>query len=218
MSFALPKRLIAPLKVIVFLLSLLPLARIAYAVVLDPISLGANPAETILHMSGDWVIYFLLITLAITPVRKLTGWNDVIKFRRMMGLYACFYACVHFLSYIGFDRLFDLSDMTREIVKRPFILVGFAAFVLLVPLAITSTRGWVLRLGGARWSALHKLVYPIAVLGIVHYWWLVKRDITWPLVFALVLTVLLAYRGFRRNGRDQSLQGCGGSGRDVEES
>ena len=145
MSFALPKRLIAPLKVIVFLLSLLPLARIAYAVVLDPISLGANPAETILHMSGDWVIYFLLITLAITPVRKLTGWNDVIKFRRMMGLYAFFYACVHFLSYIGFDRLFDLSDMTREIVKRPFILVGFAAFVLLVPLAITSTRGWVLR-------------------------------------------------------------------------
>ncbi len=201
MSFALPKRLIAPLKVIVFLLSLLPLARIAYAVVLDPISLGANPAETILHMSGDWVIYFLLITLAITPVRKLTGWNDLIKFRRMMGLYAFFYACVHFLSYIGFDRLFDLSDMTQEIVKRPFILVGFAAFVLLVPLAITSTRGWVLRLGGARWSALHKLVYPIAVLGIVHYWWLVKRDITWPLVFALVLTVLLAYRGFRRGGK-----------------
>ena len=201
MSFALPKRLIAPLKVIVFLLSLLPLARIAYAVVLDPISLGANPAETILHMSGDWVIYFLLITLAITPVRKLTGWNDVIKFRRMMGLYAFFYACVHFLSYIGFDRLFDLSDMTREIVKRPFILVGFAAFVLLVPLAITSTRGWVLRLGGAIWSALHKLVYPIAVLGIVHYWWLVKRDITWPVVFALVLAVLLAYRGFKRGGR-----------------
>ena len=166
----------------------------------DPLSLGANPAETILHRSGDWVIYFLLLTLAITPLRQLTGWKDAIKFRRMMGLYAFFYACVHFLSYIGFDRLFDLSDMAREIVKRPFILVGFAAFVLLVPLAVTSTRGWVLRLGGARWLALHKAVYPVAVLGIVHYWWLVKRDITWPLVFALVLAVLLAYRGFRRGG------------------
>jgi len=201
MSYALPKSWIAPLKAIVFALSLVPLARIIYAILFDPISLGANPAETILHMSGDWVIYFLLITLAITPLRKLTGWNDLIKFRRMMGLYAFFYACVHFLSYIGFDRLFDLSDMAREIVKRPFILVGFAAFVLLVPLAVTSTRGWVLRLGGARWSALHKAVYPIAILGIVHYWWLVKRDITWPVVFALVLAVLLAYRGFKRGGR-----------------
>jgi sulfoxide reductase heme-binding subunit YedZ len=201
MSYALPKSWIAPLKLCVFALSLVPLARIIYAIVFDPISLGANPAETILHMSGDWVIYFLLITLAITPLRKLTGWNDLIKFRRMMGLYAFFYASVHFLSYIGFDRLFDLSDMAREIVKRPFILVGFAAFVLLVPLAVTSTRGWVLRLGGARWSALHKAVYPIAILGIVHYWWLVKRDITWPVVFALVLAVLLAYRGFKRGGR-----------------
>ncbi|NBQ38851.1 MAG: sulfoxide reductase heme-binding subunit YedZ [Alphaproteobacteria bacterium] len=201
MSYALPKSWIAPLKAIVFALSLVPLARIIYAILFDPISLGANPAETILHMSGDWVIYFLLITLAITPLRKLTGWNDLIKFRRMMGLYAFFYACVHFLSYIGFDRLFDLSDMAREIVKRPFILVGFAAFVLLVPLAVTSTRGWVLRLGGARWSALHKAVYPIAILGIVHYWWLVKRDITWPVLFALVLAVLLAYRGFKRGGR-----------------
>ena len=201
MSYALPKSWLSPLKAIVFALSLVPLARIIYAIVFDPISLGANPAETILHMSGDWVIYFLLITLAITPLRKLTGWTDLIKFRRMMGLYAFFYACVHFLSYIGFDRLFDLSDMAREIVKRPFILVGFAAFVLLVPLAVTSTRGWVLRLGGARWSALHKAIYPIAILGIVHYWWLVKRDITWPAVFALVLAVLLAYRGFKRGGR-----------------
>ena len=201
MSYALPKSWIAPLKAIVFALSLVPLARIIYAILFDPISLGANPAETILHMSGDWVIYFLLITLAITPLRKLTGWNDLIKFRRMMGLYAFFYASVHFLSYIGFDRLFDLSDMAREIVKRPFILVGFAAFVLLVPLAVTSTRGWVLRLGGSRWSALHKAIYHIAILGIVHYWWLVKRDITWPVVFGLVLAVLIAYRGFKRGGR-----------------
>jgi len=203
MSSSLPKHWIAPLKGLVFLAALVPLARIIYAIALDPISLGANPAESILHMTGDWVIYFLLITLAVTPLRKLTGWNDLIKFRRMLGLFAFFYACIHFLSYIGFDRLFDLSDMAREIVKRPFILVGFAAFVLLVPLAITSTRGWVLRLGGARWSALHKAIYPIAILGVVHYWWLVKRDITWPLVFAVVLAGLLAYRivkrGVKRN-------------------
>ena len=203
MSSSLPKHWIAPLKGLVFLAALVPLARIIYAIALDPISLGANPAESILHMTGDWVIYFLLITLAVTPLRKLTGWNDLIKFRRMLGLFAFFYACIHFLSYIGFDRLFDLSDMAREIVKRPFILVGFAAFVLLVPLAITSTRGWVLRLGGARWSALHKVIYPIAILGVVHYWWLVKRDITWPLVFAVVLAGLLAYRivkrGVKRN-------------------
>jgi sulfoxide reductase heme-binding subunit YedZ len=201
MSSSLPKHWIAPLKGLVFLAALVPLARIIYAIALDPISLGANPAESILHMTGDWVIYFLLITLAVTPLRKLTGWNDLIKFRRMLGLFAFFYACIHFLSYIGFDRLFDLSDMAREIVKRPFILVGFAAFVLLVPLAITSTRGWVLRLGGARWSALHKAIYPIAILGVVHYWWLVKRDITWPLVFAVVLAGLLAYRIVKRGDK-----------------
>jgi len=201
MSSSLPKHWIAPLKGLVFLAALVPLARIIYAIALDPISLGANPAESILHMTGDWVIYFLLITLAVTPLRKLTGWNDLIKIRRMLGLFAFFYACIHFLSYIGFDRLFDLSDMAREIVKRPFILVGFAAFVLLVPLAITSTRGWVLRLGGARWSALHKAIYPIAILGVVHYWWLVKRDITWPLVFAVVLAGLLAYRIVKRGDK-----------------
>jgi sulfoxide reductase heme-binding subunit YedZ len=201
MALSIPKHWIAPLKALVFILSLLPFARIVYVIAWDPESLGANPAESILHMTGDWVIYFLLITLSVTPIRKLTGWNDIIKFRRMLGLYAFFYACVHFLSYIGFDRGFDLSDVAKEIVKRPYILVGFAAFVLLVPLAVTSTRGWVLRLGGARWTALHKAVYAIAVLGIVHYWWLVKKDITWPLVFALVLAVLLAYRGLKRGGK-----------------
>ncbi len=201
MSLSLPKRWISLLKVLVFVVALIPWGLIIYAVVADPISLGANPAETILHKTGDWVLYFLLITLAITPLRKLTGWNDLIKFRRMLGLFAFCYACLHFLAYVGFDRLFDLSDMAREIVKRPYILVGFAAFVLLIPLAITSTRGWVLRLGGARWAMLHKAIYAIAVLGVVHYWWLVKRDITWPLVFALVLAGLLAYRGLKRGGR-----------------
>jgi methionine sulfoxide reductase heme-binding subunit len=198
MAEAVSKRIVAPLKIIVFLLALVPWAAIIYSVVYDPLSLGANPAETILHKTGDWVIYFLLITLSITPLRRLTGWNDLIKFRRMMGLYAFFYACLHFLAYIGFDRLFDFSDLAHEIVKRPFILVGFAAFVLMIPLAITSTRGWVLRLGGANWALLHKAVYPVAILGVVHYWWLVKKDITWPLIFALVLAVLLAYRGIKR--------------------
>jgi len=201
MSLSLPKRWISLLKVLVFGAALIPWGLIIYAVIADPVSLGANPAETILHKTGDWVLYFLLMTLAITPLRKLTGWNDLIKFRRMLGLFAFCYACLHFLAYIGFDRLFDFSDMAREIVKRPYILVGFAAFVLLIPLAITSTRGWVLRLGRARWAMLHKAIYPIAVLGVVHYWWLVKRDITWPLVFALVLAALLAYRGLKRGGR-----------------
>ena len=201
MSLSLSTRWISLLKGLVFGAALIPWGLIIYAVVADPISLGANPAETILHKTGDWVLYFLLMTLAITPLRKLTGWNDLIKFRRMLGLFAFCYACLHFLAYIGFDRLFDFSDMAREIVKRPYILVGFAAFVLLIPLAITSTRGWVLRLGGARWAMLHKAIYPIAVLGVVHYWWLVKRDITWPLVFSLVLSVLLAYRGVKRGGR-----------------
>jgi sulfoxide reductase heme-binding subunit YedZ len=207
MAEALAKRLIAPLKIIVFLLALVPWASIIYAVVDDPISLGANPAETILHKTGDWVIYFLLITLAITPLRRLTGWNDLIKFRRMMGLFAFLYVCLHFLAYIGFDRLFDFSDMAHEIVKRPFILVGFLAFVLLIPLAVTSTRGWVLRLGGKKWALLHKAIYPITVLGIVHYWWLVKKDITWPLVFALVLLVLLAYRVLQPRGGQRRARG-----------
>ena len=194
--FMRPRSLIGVIKPLLFCFLLLPSLLIAYAIFLDQVMLGANPAEAILHHTGDWVLYSLLLTLAVTPFRRLTKWNDAIKLRRMIGLFAFYYVCLHFLAYLGFDRLFDLSDMAREIAKRPFILVGFLAFVLMIPLAITSTRAWVLRIGGKAWARLHKLIYPIAILGIIHYWWLVKRDIFWPLLLALVLALLLAYRLF----------------------
>ena len=194
--FIQPRLLISVIKPLLFCFLLLPSLLISYAIFFDPIMLGANPAEAILYHTGDWVIYSLLLTLAVTPMRRVTKWNDAIKLRRMLGLFSFYYVCLHFLAYLGFDRLFDLSDMAREIAKRPFILVGFLAFLLMIPLAVTSTRGWVLRLGGKTWARLHKLIYPIAILGIIHYWWLVKRDIFWPLLLGLVLAALLAYRLF----------------------
>jgi len=194
--FKLPLSLIGVIKPLFFCFLLLPSLLISYAIIFDPLMLGANPAEAILHHTGDWVIYSLLLTLAVTPVRRVTKWNDAIKLRRMLGLFSFYYVSLHFLTYLGFDRLFDLSDMAREIAKRPFILVGFLAFLLMIPLAVTSTRGWVLRIGGKTWARLHKLIYAIAVLGIVHYWWLVKRDIFWPLLLGLVLAVLLVCRLF----------------------
>ena len=210
-SFFMRPRLInGVVKSLLFCFLLLPSLLITYAIFFDPVMLGANPAEAILHHTGDWVIYSLLLTLAVTPLRRLTKWNDAIKLRRMLGLFSFYYVSLHFLTYIGFDRLFDFSDLAREIAKRPFILVGFLAFLLMVPLAITSTRGWVLRLGGKTWARLHRLIYAIAILGIVHYWWLVKRDITWPLIFALVLAALLAYRLFiimRPNSRRSVARG-----------
>ena len=184
-------------KAATFVAGLIPFGLLVYALIMDPVSLGANPAETILHRTGDWTIYFLLITLAVTPIRRLLRWNDAIRFRRQFGLFAFFYASLHLLAYIGFDRLFDFGDMASELAKRPFILVGFLAFVLMVPLAVTSTRVWVLRLGGTMWTRLHKAIYPIAALSVIHYWWLVKRDISWPLGLAAILAVLLGYRGFR---------------------
>lgn len=185
-------------KIVVFILLLLPAAVLSVSIVFDPLALGANPAETILHKTGDWVSYCLFLTLGVTPVRRLTRWNDALKFRRMFGLFAFFYACLHLLAYLGFDRLFDLSDLARELAKRPFILVGSLAFLLMLPLAFTSTRAAVFRLGGKNWARLHRLVYLVAILGIVHYWWLVKRDLFWPLLWALVLALLLAYRLFTR--------------------
>lgn len=194
-SFFMPSRsFIGVTKPLLFCFLLLPSLLISYAILFDPLMLGANPAEAILHHTGDWSIYSLLLTLAITPLRRLTKWNDTIKLRRMLGLFAFYYVCLHFFAYLGFDRLFDLSDMAREIAKRPFILVGFLAFLLMIPLAVTSTRAWVLRMGGKAWARLHKLIYPIAILGIIHYWWLVKRDIFWPLLLGLVLAALLVYR------------------------
>jgi methionine sulfoxide reductase heme-binding subunit len=157
-------------------------------------ALGANPIEVITHATGDWTLRFLLITLAVTPVRKLTGQLWLIRYRRMFGLFAFFYGTLHFLTYVWLDKFFDLHEMLHDIAKRKFITVGFTGFVLLVPLALTSTKGWIIRLGGKRWQALHRLIYFSAIAGVIHYWWLVKADIHLPLEYAAVLTMLLGYR------------------------
>jgi sulfoxide reductase heme-binding subunit YedZ len=174
-----------------FAVCLLPLARL---VVLGVGSgLGANPIEFITHSTGTWTLVGLLATLSVTPLRQLTGRADLIRYRRMLGLFAFFYACLHFTTYIWLDQFFDLSGIAKDIVKRPFITLGFAAFVLLIPLAATSTHAMMRRLG-RRWQQLHRLVYPIALLGVIHYLWLVKKDLTQPLIFGAVLVLLLAMR------------------------
>jgi sulfoxide reductase heme-binding subunit YedZ len=179
-------------KPVVFLACLIPLALLgwkAYSHVL-----GANPIEVITHATGDWILRFLLITLAITPIRKLTGQLWLIRYRRMFGLFAFFYGTLHFLTYIWLDKFFDLHEMLHDIAKRRFITVGFTGFVLLIPLALTSTKGWIRRLGGKRWQALHRLIYFSAIAGVIHYWWLVKADIREPLKYGAILAVLLGYR------------------------
>lgn len=198
----------ALLKTLIWIAALYPLASLVWRVFFDPLSLGANPAETILHVTGDWTLRFLLLSLAITPLRRITMIGGLIRLRRLIGLFAFFYGVLHLAAYIGFDRFFVLSEIGADIVKRPFITVGFAALVLMTPLAITSTRGWVMRLGGPRWQALHRLVYAVAVFGVVHYWWLVKRDITEPLIYAAILAALLGFRLIAR-ARKPSARGSG---------
>lgn len=156
--------------------------------------LGANPIEEITHRTGDWILIFLFITLGITPLRRLTGWGVLIRFRRMLGLFAFFYAVAHFSTYVVFDHFFDLASIIEDIAVRPYVTVGFTSLVLLVPLAVTSTKGWVKRLGGRRWKRLHQLIYVSAVGGVLHYLWLVKADTRRPIVFGLVLVALLATR------------------------
>ncbi|HEX9143261.1 MAG TPA: protein-methionine-sulfoxide reductase heme-binding subunit MsrQ [Candidatus Binatia bacterium] len=168
-----------------------PLALLAYYAYTG--NLGANPIEVVTHWTGDSTIIFLLITLTVTPLRKISGWNDAIKFRRMLGLFAFFYVCLHFTTYIWLDQFFDLRGIVKDVAKRPFITLGFASFVLLIPLAMTSTAAMVRRLG-KRWQKLHRLIYIIAAGGVIHYWWLVKKDIRWPLTYAVILGVLLGYR------------------------
>lgn len=178
-------------KPLLFVICLLPLARLLYLGVSD--GLGANPIEFITRSTGTWTLVGLLLTLAITPVRRLTGLNALIRYRRMLGLFAFFYACLHFVTYLWLDQFFDLAGIFKDIYKRPFITVGFAAFLLLLPLAITSTNAMMHRLG-KRWQPLHRLVYLIGLLGVVHYLWLVKKDLTQPLVYAGVLLILLGLR------------------------
>jgi len=180
------------LKLAIFLAALLPLARLAWKALHD--GLGANPIEVITHSTGDWTLILILTTLSITPLRRLTRQYWLISLRRMIGLFAFFYATLHFLTYIWLDKFFDWHEMVKDIAKRPFITVGFSAFVLLIPLALTSTTGWIRRLGGKNWQRLHRLIYATAILGVIHYWWLVKADIRKPERYAFLLAILLLYR------------------------
>jgi methionine sulfoxide reductase heme-binding subunit len=179
-------------KPVVFVACLGPLARLGWKAYMG--RLGANPIEVITHSTGDWILIFLLVTLSITPLRKLTGQLWLIRYRRMFGLFAFFYAVLHFLTYIWLDKFFDLHEMWADVSKRRFITVGFTGFVLLIPLALTSTTGWIRRLGGKRWQALHRLIYLSAIAGVIHYWWLVKADISKPAQYAFILSLLLGYR------------------------
>ncbi len=179
------------LKVAVFFAALIPLARLAWKGYQQ--MLGANPIEVITHSTGDWTLIFLMLTLGITPLRKLTRQPWLIRFRRMLGLFAFFYASLHFTTYIFLDKFFDVHEMVKDIAKRKFITIGFTAFVLLIPLAATSTAGMIRRLG-KRWQTLHRLIYVSAIAGVIHYWWLVKADVRKPEYYALVLILLLGYR------------------------
>jgi len=185
---------IRALKVMVFLLCLLPLGKLGLEIFgLAGLSLGANPIEELIHRLGKWGLNFLLITLAVTPLRKLTGLNGLIRFRRMLGLFAFFYVLMHFLTYAGLDQRFDIPVIVEDIIERPYITIGISALLLLLPLAITSTNGMMRRLG-RRWQKLHRLVYVIAGLGVWHFYWQVKKDILEPSIYIAILTVLLGYR------------------------
>jgi sulfoxide reductase heme-binding subunit YedZ len=179
------------LKVFVWALGLGPLVWAGWLAFTG--GLGANPVEEILHLAGDWALTFLLLGLAVTPARRLTGWGRLVKVRRLLGLFAFFYALAHFLVYLVLDQGLAWSFILEDVLERPFITVGFGAFLLLVPLAATSTRGWIRRLG-RRWQTLHRLVYPAATLAVVHFYWKVKADTFWPLVVAVILVVLLVAR------------------------
>ncbi len=165
--------------------------------------LGVNPIEDITHRTGDWALRFLLVTLAVTPLRRLAGWNGLVRFRRMVGLFAFFYAVLHFSTYLVFDHFFDLLLIIDDVAERKYVTAGFVGFVLMIPLAVTSTQGWIRRLG-RRWTALHRLVYASAVAGVVHFLWLVKIDIGEPLIYAVILALLLGARlahRYRGHGR-----------------
>lgn len=182
----------AVLKPVVFAVCLLPLGWLVWQALFG--YLGVNPIETINRYLGDWALRFLLIALAVTPLRKITGWAQLARLRRMLGLFAFFYVCLHLSSYIGLDLFFDWQALGRDIVKRRYITLGMAGFILLVPLAVTSTDAMIRRLGGRRWRLLHKAVYVAGTLGVVHYWMMVKADIRQPMLYAAVLAVLLGYR------------------------
>jgi sulfoxide reductase heme-binding subunit YedZ len=186
------------IKALVFLAAVSPFVRLVVAIFTD--NLGPNPVEFITRNTGDWTLYFLCFTLAVTPLRRLTQWNWLIRLRRMLGLFAFFYAALHFTTFLWFDHFFDLQEMWKDVLKRPFITVGFSAFVLLIPLAATSTNAMVRRLGAKRWQALHRTIYLIAPLAIVHFWWMKagKNDFAEPILFGLIVAGLLLMRLYWR--------------------
>lgn len=179
-------------KPLVFLICLIPLGLIAYDAATG--GLGANPIEALELRTGRWALRLLAVTLAVTPLRRISGWNELIRYRRMLGLFAFFYATLHLATYFGLDMFFDLGDIVEDVVEHPYVTIGLLTWLLLLPLAITSTRGWVRRLGGKRWAMLHRLIYVAAITGTVHYLWAVKKDTYLPLVYLTIFAVLLGWR------------------------
>jgi sulfoxide reductase heme-binding subunit YedZ len=183
---------ISRIKAALFVSCLMPLAHLFWQGFRN--HLGANPVEHITHSTGWWALTLILITLSVTPLRRLAGMPWLLRFRRLLGLFAFFYASLHFVTYIWLDQFFDWKDILKDIGKRPFIMLGFSAFVLLIPLAITSTNAMVKRLGAKRWQRLHRAIYVLAALAVAHFWWLVKKDISEPFIFAVLLATLLIAR------------------------
>ncbi|OFA08936.1 sulfite oxidase heme-binding subunit YedZ [Duganella phyllosphaerae] len=195
MAFNPTARQTSLIKAGVFLAALIPLARMVYLTVTGQL---VEPLEFITRSTGDWTLYFLCFTLAVTPLRRVSKWNWLVKLRRMLGLFMFFYAVLHFMTFLWFDHFFDLAEMWKDVLRRPFITVGFIAFVLLIPLAATSTNAMIRRLGGKRWQWLHRLIYVIAPLAILHFWWMKagKHNFTEPIIYGSILAVLLGMRVF----------------------
>ncbi|PYX99133.1 MAG: sulfoxide reductase heme-binding subunit YedZ [Acidobacteria bacterium] len=187
-----PRRWIVLLKLVVWGLCLSPVGLLAWKATHD--GLGANPLSEITLSTGHWTLYLLLTTLSISPLRKLTGINWLIRFRRLVGLFAFFYGCLHLMTYLWFDKFFDVQEIVKDIYKRPFITAGMTAWTLMLPLALTSTAASIRWLGGRRWQTLHQLIYASGIAGVVHFWWLVKRDLTRPEIMAVILSLLLGFR------------------------
>lgn len=198
-------------RALVFVTALVPLMLITRDALGD--RLGANPIEEVEKLTGTWTLRFLLLTLAVTPLRRLAGWSGLASYRRMLGLFTFFYACVHLSAYVGLDMFFDAGDIVEDVAEHLYITVGVASFLLLVPLAVTSTRGWMRRLGGARWNRLHRATYAAAVGGTVHYLWAVKKDTLLPLVYLVLVAALLGVRVWwalaARRGRALAAAGPG---------
>ena len=180
------------LKPAVFVAALAPFLWLLYNAFWG--DLGANPVETITNQTGIWTLRLIVATIAITPIRWLTKWNPIIQFRRMIGLFAFFYSVLHFSIYFVLDRSMMVEGLWDDVVKRPYITVGFIGFVMMIPLALTSTKGWIRRIGGKRWALLHRLVYVTAIAGVIHYWWKVKLDVTDPMIYAAIVAILLGWR------------------------